>query len=66
MVGIRSALEDTKIPEILVAYNEVTEEETVEMSGNSKKLNKSNWDEVVIVGFIQEGENPQFVVDLKR
>jgi exosome complex RNA-binding protein Rrp42 (RNase PH superfamily) len=66
ITGIKSALEETKIPEIVVAYNQVTEEESVEMTTNFRKLHKNNWDEIMIVGMTQDMENTHFVIDMKR
>lgn len=66
LVGIRSALNSTTISEIEVSYNEVTEEEATELTKNTVTFKKDNWEDINIIGMVNQQNGEYFVLDMKR
>ncbi len=51
--AVKNALNNTLIPELLCSYNEITNIETVDLSGKSYSLEFSSLDDLLVVGIIE-------------
>lgn len=61
--GIMAALNSTVTSQISVAYNEVTDEETTEITSAVSHLLIDRWEQLVVVGIVDQRE---FVTDLRK